>query len=127
MTSKRYKTVSKHKTQIKTQSKTKSNRTRKLNGGGWWPNFSAPILVTGSQNTYEAMIEKYKNQIADLKAAEDVLQKKIEKLVVAKQSDTSIENERKKIDDLKTQKNKALADASSDSWFSQISNYFKRA
>jgi hypothetical protein len=102
---------------------TRSRRDQKLKGGGWWP-FSNTQLVQGSQTSYDKSIEKWTKQIADLNAAIKILENKINKMQIAKQTDASIANERSKINQLNEQRNKALDDASSGNFFEKITNYF---
>jgi seryl-tRNA synthetase len=96
------------------------NKTKK--GGTWWP-FSKDITATSQTTYYDKYIDKYKAQIDGLKKAIKVLDEKIAKVEIAKQSDQSISQEKAKIENLTKQKNEALVGTNTTgitSWFSGL-------
>jgi seryl-tRNA synthetase len=114
------------KTNKKQANKAKQHR-KTQKGGSWWP-FSGDSTATTQLTIYDKTIEKYKRQISELKSAEKVLEEKIAKIEIAKQSDQSISQENAKIQNLTEQKNKALKDTSDYSFSGFLSklNFFSK-
>jgi ATP-dependent protease HslVU (ClpYQ) ATPase subunit len=102
----------------KQNNKKKNFKNRSLKkGGNWWSFFSN---TPNSETVYDKYISKYQKQINDLNLAIKVLENKIEKMKIAKQSDLNIQNEKEKLIELNKEKNNALNSATNDGWFSKF-------
>lgn len=110
-----YKKTIKDKKHIKGKKNLPKNKTLKKTGGDWWSslfsnNQSEPVSI------YDKMIDKYKKQISDLNGAIKVLEDKIAKVEIAKQSDINIKTENAKLAELNKQKSEALNSATNNNW-----------
>lgn len=104
----------------RSKSTRKKSTKNKKRGGDWSSLFSNNQYQPDS--VYDKYIFKYKTQINDLNIAIKLLQDKIAKIEIAKQSDLNIKVESSKLADLNKQKNDALKSATGSNWFP---NFFK--